>query len=244
MAKLNLHYSRWQKIPRWLFKPKHFWLFAFGLLAASLLGDWLGYAWDICTTRQDRIRYSGWILDTLGLVSIAIGISSKLDRFEGKNLMACAVQNVLTWLGEFPLISQETIVRAKTANSNMRSFSARVHGTTKIDPNKPISEKLDWLLESYYTLVDMVHTLIENTEKKTTEIEKKIQELDANMSDNFERVKEETADVHIGDVGKEFVGLFWIFSGITFATVPEFIEAWFGLPISYFESLGRYVGLG
>lgn len=244
MTQFNLHYSRWLKIPAWFAKPKHFWLFSLGLLVASLLGDWLGYAWDISSTRLDRIRFSGWLLDTLGLVSIAIGISSKLDRFEGKNLIEYAFLNVLTWLGKFPLISQEHLVNCGTVNIKSEPSSARAYGISKINPNSPISEKIDWLLENYYTLVHTVHTQIENSKKKTAEIERKIQELDVNIRENIEYIREETADVHTGDVGKEFVGLFWIFSGITFATVPEFIEAWFGLPISYFESLGRFVGLG
>jgi hypothetical protein len=244
VVQLNLHYSRWLKIPWWLFKPKHFWLLAVGLLAASLLGDWLGYAWDMYTTRQDRIRYSGWILDTLGLVSIAIGISSKLNRFKGKKLVVYALQKALTWLGEFPLISQETLIRTHAVHLKAESSSAQAYGTVKIDPSISINEKVDWLLENHYSLVNTVQTLMENTDKNITDIEKTIHELSAHLNDNIEHAKVETADVHIGEVGKEFVGLVWIFSGITFATVPEFVEAWFSLPISYFESLGQYVGLG
>lgn len=243
MTALNLHYSRWQKIPKWLTMPKHFWLFAAGLFAASLFGDWLGYAWDIYTARQDRIRYSGWILNTLGLVSIAIGISSKLDRFEEKNLIEYAIQNILAWLAKFPLISQETTICTGTANLKSESSTVRGRGIVKIDPSSPTNEKVDWLLENYYTLAETVHSLMENLEVKTTKIEKEVQELSANLDKNIELVKEESMDIHIGDVGKEFVGLVWVFCGITFATVPEFIETLFGLPIGWFVNLGRYIGL-
>lgn len=244
MEQLNFHYSRWLKIPAWLAKPKHFWIFTIGVLVASLLGDWLVYTWDISSTREDRIRFSGWLLDTLGLVTIAIGISSKLDRFEGRNLIGYALQQILTWLQKFPLISQEQIINCGTADIKCEPSSSQAYGVVKINQNAPISKKVDWLLENYYTLVNTVHTQTENSNKKLAEIENKIQELDINLRDNIERVREETADIHTGEVGIEFVGLFWLFCGITFATIPEFIEVWLSLPIRYFEILGQFVGLG
>lgn len=202
-----------------------------------MLGDWLGYAWDIYTSRQDRIRYSGWILDTLGLISIAIGISSKLDRFEGKNLLEYAIQNIIAFLSKCPLISKETIILTKPVNLKVSPSSISSFSTETIDPSRPTNEKINWLLKNHNALTEAVQSLIKHTENNTKKTEEKIQKLSANLSKNIEHLKEESADVHIGDVGKEFVGLAWVFCGITFATVPEWIEAWFSMPISWFENL-------
>ena len=240
MDMFDLRWQQWRKIPAWIFGPRYFWFFVLGIAAASLLGDWLGIWWGD-PIRENRIRFSGWILDTLGLVSIAMGISAKLDQFRERNLLEYAWDRFYEWLRSFPLLVQHHKVLPGHGELKIGPSTARGFGQVRINENRPIEEQVTWLLQKFYNLTDTVHETRRDLDEQAAALRDRIDELERSLSTELEAVKQQSVEVGVGDVGKEFVGLFWIFAGITFATVPEFVEFLFADIIEFFEALGRLI---
>jgi len=120
-------------------------------------------------------------------------------------------------------------------HASIGPFKVRGYGTVKIDPDRPVEEKVDWLLQSHYGLVDSVHQNTQNIEKNADESRRQLEVLRGALEKAIGKVEAQTAKAHVGEIGAEFVGLGWILFGVTFATVPGFIESWFGWFIQLFE---------
>lgn len=236
MSRFILHKHAWYRILGWLAEPTLLWAFVGGIVLASFVGDWIGFALD--SMREDKIRYAGWLLEIFGLSTVAIGLSKKLDLFHGKNVWTLFGEATMRWLCRFPLLRQDKNIVVGTVDLKLGPMRAQAYASVKIDPNKPVDEKINWLLERHYELVNTVHRVQKKIEKNEGEFERQLQALRRVLEKTIGKVEAQTAKAHVGEIGGEFVGLGWILCGVTFATTPEFIESWFWWLIEFFEFLG------
>jgi len=112
MPKFDFSLDSWMRIPIWVAEPRLFWLFVGGIVIASIASSWIGAAGDWIgivshDPRLDRIRYAGWLLEIFGLISVAVGLSRKLDLYHGKNAWALFKDRAIQWSRRFPLLSRD-----------------------------------------------------------------------------------------------------------------------------------------
>tara|TARA_R110002095_G_scaffold216413_1_gene213539 strand:- start:1873 stop:2241 length:369 start_codon:yes stop_codon:yes gene_type:complete len=115
------------------------------------------------------------------------------------------------------------------------------HLKVSVNPSASMEEKIEWLIKKYDELTDNVHTVSVAMHAKEEALSRRILDIEKGVDDKLHALQDQNADFHVGDVGKEIVGLFWIFFGITFATVPELIEFIFYWPIIGFQSVGSFI---
>lgn len=236
---LNLGWGAWKRFPGWLIGPTLFRVFVLVVLASSLLGDWAGVAMD--TSRQDRIRYAGWLLDVFGLGTIAAGVIRKLDLFHGESLWSLLKEGFKSWLRLFPFIRRHVIIHASTGHLKLGPMSAKGRATVRLNPNATIERKVEFLLQRNDELTEQLFGLQDEVGQNKKELVDELTKVRAAIEKSIGEIVSRTEDAHVGEVGWEFVGLAWIFLGITFSTVPEFIEAWFGWLIAWFEALASWL---
>lgn len=84
MSKVILSKESFKHLPGWLGQARIFWWFVLSLFLVSFIGDWIGFFAD--NGRPDRIRYSGWLFEILGLLAVAFGLNKKLDLLDQKGI--------------------------------------------------------------------------------------------------------------------------------------------------------------
>lgn len=237
--RLNLSWSSWRRLPRWLVGPTLFRVFVLVILVSSLLGDWTG--WLIDANRQDRIRYAGWLLDIFGLVTVAIGVSRKLDLFHGASLWGLFKDGFRSWLRQFPLVSRHITVHLKGNNLNIGLGGLKANLTGKLSPDATLERKVDFLLQRNDELTQQLFEIRDEVAENKKELTAKLAKGQKEVEKTIKEMAARTEDAAVGEIGWEVVGLAWIFLGITFATVPEFIEYLFGWLIRWFNLIGEWL---
>lgn len=217
-------------------------MFLFVLVAASLLGDWLGFALD--ADRIVRIRYAGWLLDIIGIVVIAAGLSRKLNLFRGISISTLLWTGITDFLRAFPLLRRHVTLNISSAVHLHSSMNANLTTNRTFDSAWSIDEKISYLVEECKSLANRADDLEKKIAEQTKNIRDDLQTNIAEIIGELSKVERRRADLHIGEVGGEVVGLAWILCGISFATVPELIAIVGAYPIDMFERLGDLVGLG
>lgn len=230
-----MNWAAWKRLPVWLVGPMLFRVFVLVVLVSSLLGDWGSFFVD--GTRLDGIRYAGLLLDIAGLATVAIGVSRKLDLFHGATLWSLFIEGCKTWLRDFPFIGRDVTIHLGSANLTLSPMSVNARGTVKLNPDATIERKIEFLLQRNDELTDQLFQLHDEVAASKKELVAEINKGRAEVEKSIGEIVSRTEDAAVGEIGWEVVGLAWIFLGITFATVPELIESWFGWLIRAFEVL-------
>ena len=241
MASFTFWSARIRKIPAWLGEAKAFWQLCVGLMAACLVGDWAGLCFGDGASRQDKIRYSGWILDVLGVIAIVWGLSGKLEQLRGQTLMRYLCQGISAWFERFPLLKRDARVVAGGAAVIASPGTLSASGHVSVGNDAPLEEKVAWLLDESKRLSRRIIEAEKAQKNQEAETRSKLRELEASIVDRMSKVEAKSGELIVGDLDKELVGLVWVFLGITFATIPEAIEWLFSWLIATFKSLGPAV---
>ncbi|XOV85070.1 MAG: hypothetical protein ACFHXK_08075 [bacterium] len=198
---------------------------------------------SIDATRQDSIRFSGWLLDLLGLGIIAIGIAKKLDLFKDTSVWRFLSEGLLGWVRRFPLINRNVTLHLEPANLTSVSSDLDVSILGRLGKDATTERKIEFLIQRNEELTQDVHILRREAKQSNRELRSQVEELKQELSTSLTDLDSRTTDFHAGEIGYELVGLTWIFLGITFATVPELIELMFGgWLIQWFEMIGLWFG--
>ena len=114
-------------------------------------------------------------------------------------------------------------------------------GTVSLNPEATIERKVEFLLQRDQELTEQLFQLRDEVGQNKKDLIDELSSVRAALEKSLGEIVSRTENAHVGEIGWEFVGLAWIFLGITFATVPEFIEWIFGgWLIKWFKTLGAW----
>lgn len=187
-----------------------------GLLAASLLGHLL-------QTREASIRTAGGVLQVLGLLSVALGISQLRRSFGLKGTVAeiiaellhlakTAVQRVAQMLGRRPAV----IHAAGAAALGLSSMRARAK--VRSGPNASLEDRIGLLERLIDTLEDALATLQDTIERDREQFNKALNAERHAREDGFKALQDRVTSLAVGGIRLQTVGLVWLFLGVLLTT--------------------------
>lgn len=228
MGIFNVNKETLNQLPAWLARANIAWLFIASLFVVSILGDWVGCFAD--RGGLDSIRYSGWIFEILGLLSVAIGLNKKLDLLDQKGIW----QRIKEWARQWPILSQDAVVGTMGAQLGAFGADLRGRGNVSIDESQSFAAQVKFLLEELERLRDEFSAAMDQQRKDTSELRKEVRRIEETLKGEIKRMASKSAKAQVGDVGWEIAGLFWVLIGVTLATVPEAIAYVFSSVIGFF----------
>ena len=213
--------SQWYRLHTawgvWFAKGKILWLFLFVLLGACLVVDWIGCYAGL--SRVDRLPYSGWILESAGIIAIAYGFSKKIDLY--------GVESPFTrfgkWLRSIPIFKQNRNVFCGTAKMTLSPGQATITASVGLPPDADLDMRLTRAERLIKGLGKGLAQLKIDTRSGLAGLEAKFREEIEEIKTEISEVRELTGKAHVGDVGMELAGLGWVIVGLTLATIPNFV---------------------
>jgi hypothetical protein len=201
-AKLWLH---------WIAEPKAGWITSAGIVIALAIPACVA-------SRDDHLRYSGLMLQLLGIGTVAMGVRDK-GRIFGKITMW---QWAHSWFRRVPKWHRKSVTLEvdSVSHAHMAS-SASVWQWRNIPDSLPLEDKLKLVNENLETL----KTQWQASEKRQGEVIRTLQ-----TAVDTERTTRETALTQVttrlnelgsGGLRMEAMGLAWLITGVVFATIPQ-----------------------
>ncbi|MFV1921304.1 MAG: hypothetical protein ACMZ63_01660 [Methylotenera sp.] len=200
-----------RRIKGWLGRAKLLWI-ALGLLVAITLGSY-----QLSSKPEVSFRYSGLILQILGVLTVAISLAGKKSTFS----LPSYLDSFKSWLGDIPRFRQKsTVSGAFGSSSSLSGVLGYATGWRKAGPKASLKERVDVLETNIQGLINANSSEHQYVRDEFSKVEMKL---------NSERQERETADLEINNLIKSFgtetlhieaVGIFWLILGITYTTVP------------------------
>ena len=206
--------SRLKALLLWLAEGRPVWL-ALGVIVVALVVSLRP------ETPEPVIRYTGLVLQMLGIGTVAWGISETRALFGRPSLTS----KTKAWLGRFPLLRRITVVAAGAACASALTCRARAYVTEGPGAKPTLESRVDALERN----IDLVHERISNIQKEVDEEFRKAsralksEEQQRQLEDDAIRDKLEatgTGGVHISAIGAA-----WLLVGVILSTAAVEIAA-------------------
>jgi hypothetical protein len=204
-----------KRVADWIAKARLLWLAVGVVVAAGIVALRPG-------TSEPIVRWTGLILQLLGIATVIIGIEQTRRLFNHPSLLSIAK----AWLGEFPPYKRNIVIGAAAGSFGIAGAKARGYVTS----NPPSNASIE----------DRVASLERNVGHLNKRIDDAFQELDKTQSEQTaalekekqERVAEDTkiaSKLEMSDTGGlhiSAIGALWLFVGVTLGTGSVEIAKW------------------
>ena len=206
-----------RRVPRWLVdvarwlvvRPWRVWFSLFLVIAALALAAAISGNWE------QRFRLTGWLLQLVGLTTVAVGLRETRKLFRRPSLLDLA----RAWIHGFPSLSPRSYV----LNAEPGSFKITGYAPTIFVSARPEDltveqriARLEQALTEVKNQMDEVSAKLQREQQVRTEAihsERRARETSDNTLAN------QLEEAMAGGLHLEAMGLFWIIVGVSFATV-------------------------
>lgn len=193
----------------WITAANHLWMALTVVIIAVLYIN--------INSTEPSIRVSGLILQLLGIATVAWGIKKTREQFGHPGFLAKG----LNWLLDFPPYS------GKIISGSMQGVLPSLTGSAQGDTLHPIHQSFS--IEERLKKIDLDITTINKRITQTeNEIDRKVSEVSAELKiENSTRVnavseiKSSIEAASTGGLHISAIGALWLFTGVTFSTVPN-----------------------
>lgn len=203
---------------RWLKEAKHFWLTVF--IAGAALAIALRPGSDEVT-----IRWTGLVLQLLGVGTVALGIAETRALFGKPTLLRWFE----SWVKRWPLIKRPPTSASAHMTLDDMTMRARARATFVAPPGADFETRIDALernIEGVNTRIDQTQAEIDAEVNKLQSALK--QEVTAREAeDALTRQKLEASET--GGIHISAMGTLWLFLGVILSTASPEIAGWMGL---------------
>lgn len=193
------------------------WLLLGGLASALAIG------WAFSKTLSDAIRYAGMLLQLLGLITVAIGLS-QMRRLFGRPSFGTKVYAWFRGLASAFRRPRPITLEGVGAIGSAQAFGdLRVSRGTR--PDAPLEERVSTLEQNLRLFQEELDARVQQLRRELTGTKESIdRERRERVADN-QRTNQKIDEVAVGGLYLEIVGLFWLILGVTGATIPGEIAA-------------------
>src|SRR5690606_12057686 len=173
-------------------------------------------------------RYTGWILDLAGLLTVVGGISAKLQHYRGEHLHLALLRDGRNVLRRFPLLQRNVVINAGTAHFKLGALSGSAIGHDSPREDAPTDEKIEFLIAQNNARHEAIVNLQSSLNAAEARIDKEIDAVRSALGAKVDTAALEQRNLAVEGVGVEVIGVLWIACGITCAAVPEVMVWLFG----------------
>lgn len=199
------------RIRIWLWEARQFWITVFSIPCALLL------CWIALPDWEPRIRYTGMLLQLLGLATVALGIRKTRSLFSRPSLLQVA----RAWLSRFPGFRKNVNVFVGSGGLSMGGGSISAFGSSGPAPTATLEERVALLEKS----VNKAHLLIHEANRKIAQEaqqrQSEIKVMKRELEDGDSKNKQLLEAAAAGGLYLETTGAFWLAFGITLATASN-----------------------
>ncbi len=199
--------------------------------------------WLLSTTLSAAVRYAGMILQFLGLVTVAIGLSQMRRLFGRPSLIA----RVFGWLERLAAAfgrPKSYTLEASAGSYVVVGEEARL--VRGVGPGASVEQRLSILEENVSHLRDEVDTKVQGLRQEVATVKESIQRESQERQAGDQELRRTIEEVAIGGLHLETVGLVWLILGVVGTSIPDEIAAWLIITSSYILSViaGAAAGRG
>ena len=213
---------RWRTIEAVLRDAWPTWLAISGLIFALTVA--LTAKWLLSATLTTAVRYSGTILQILGLSTVALGLRQMRRMFDRPSVGAA----ILRWLRRFAAAftaPKPLSLKCVEGIDSMEAFGdARVVLGPR--PVAALDERVSILEENLKLLRNELDTKVQGVRRELGTLKESIERESQERRVADEKTARKIEEVAIGGLHLEVVGLVWLLLGVTAASIPDVIAAW------------------
>lgn len=204
-----------KRLPRWLWEARIFWL------ALSVVIIALVFTLYFCTS-ESAIRWTGLVLQLLGVGTVAWGLRAARKLFGHLSLAAKA----RSWLSRFPLHKRNVIHSSSVIFDGGSVVSIKGHATHKPSPDATMEQRLDALERN----IDMLHDRISGNEdlsnQKFDKTAKSLEKERQDRSAQDQAISRQLEESSTGGIHISAMGALWLFIGVIFSSGSTEIASW------------------
>ena len=194
-------------------------------LAAIGIGSALSVGWCASSSNEVRLRIAGMILQLLGLATVAVGLSQLRRRFKRPSVL----EKIVAWLRRVGAVfarPKSVTVHAGTVLSGVTLAGAgRVRQT--LAPDAPHERRLSLLEDNLELLQKQVDDGLEQLHGRIQQLGTQIDRDAHERRREKEQAEQLVAEVAVGGLHLEVVGLLWLALGVIGTSMPTEIASWF-----------------
>ena len=204
-----------KRVAEWIAKARLLWLAVGVVVVAGIVSLRPG-------TSEPVVRWTGLVLQLLGIATVIIGIEQTRRLFNHPSLLSIAK----AWLGEFPPYKRRIVMAAGAGSFGISGAKARGYLTSNPPPDASIEDRLVSLERNVGHLNKRIDDASEELDKaqseQTAALEKETQERIAEDTKIASKLEVSgTGGLHISAMGA-----LWLFVGVTLGTGSAEIAKW------------------
>jgi len=183
-----------------------------GIILAVTLGALLG------TTPYERAAWAATLLEIAGLVKVAWDVHEVRKAYERPSV----IDAIATWFRDLPAVFRAPKPRTISMSaSGMAITGGRASVSVKAGPNSTIEQRVEILEREFERVRD--HTAAEHHDLvvKVDKIETSVTTERNERTQGQDALRRKVADLAVGGLHLELVGLVWLFFGVALSTLPE-----------------------
>ena len=196
----------------WIAKIKSLW----GVVLPLALVTIITFSpWDMA----NLVRYMGLVLELLGLITVAIGLKGKRELFKKPSF----IENIRNWWKQRPVWKPVVVSGIGASMSGGDTCSARVsawHG--------PIDNTLESRLvaaeKNILSLQVELQNFQQDTNAKYSKLDKVIENERQTRESSVQQIRTRLEDLAAKDISFEALGVYWLFCGLVFSSLPSEIS--------------------
>jgi len=212
---------RWRALTAVIRGAWHAWLFIGGLVFAFIVG--LAAHRLLSVTLTDAVRYSGTVLQILGLSTVALGLRQVRRMFNRPSVSAAMLgwlrRLAATFTGPKPISLQASFGAFATMTGEARLIRG-------VRPGATLDERVSILEENLKLLRDELDSRLQGVRRELGTVKESIERESQERRVAGEKTARKIEEVAIGGLHLEVVGLMWLFLGVAAASIPDVIAAW------------------
>lgn len=166
---------------------------------------------------EDEIRYSGLMLQLLGVATVVVALRDKRRIFGRPGL----VENFRLWVAACPrLRRKQHTVSLSGVSTSCSTGSATLSSWKSCAANAPLSERIVALESNFEILKEQVTAENQRSREETTRLRTAIDSERVTREMSEDAIREKVEAFGAGGLHIEATGLFWLILGIVLATIP------------------------
>ena len=197
----------------WLCKLKSSWGY---VLPFAFLFFILFLPWDLASL----VRYSGLALELLGIVTVAIGLKGKRELFKKPSF----IEHIKNWWNQRP--KWKSVAHTISLSSAAFSLSG---GSAKISiwhgpQDATVESRLESVEKNLLFIRDELKDIERDANTKHSKVVKEIESERHTRESSMQEIRTRLEDLAARDISFEALGVYWLFCGLVFSSLPSEIS--------------------
>lgn len=199
----------------WLQEASVFWLLVFVAVGALVV------AFGAEAT-EVRVRVTGWVLELLGLSTVAWGIRETRQMFGRPDVLALAS----AWLARYPKYPRYTGITGTIGTAEERDTAHAIGHVSKARAAPTLEERVAALEVNLRATTNQVHHTQRDLSLEVHNRQAALNQERQTREQQDQELKHKLEAAETGGLHVSAVGLVWLALGLTLSTIPNELLCW------------------